>query len=218
MAEPARNRWNDSLRRLARRGRVLMAAAASVALATGLPSEAQQQPVYSADEVKAAFLYHFGTYVSWPTPADANDPITIAVLGAARVATELESYLPGRTIGGRRVEVRRVERVEDVSTDEMLFIGTEFNARLAPLITTLGNRPVLVVTDAADGLAAGAMVNFQIVDQRVRFEISLKKAQDSGLVLSSRLLSAALRVETSSCWFDCGSRLPASQADVSKLR
>jgi hypothetical protein len=62
---------------------------------------------------------------------------------------------------------------------------------------------VLVVADAQDGLRHGAMVNFQLVDQRVRFEISLRNAKAAGLVLSSRLLSAAIRVETSSCWGDC---------------
>jgi hypothetical protein len=215
MAERARNRWSGSVRRLGRHRRALVAAASLFALAMPTPRHAQQQPAYSSDEVKAAFLYHFGTYVSWPTPAAANDPITIAVLGAAPVAKQLAAYLPGRTIAGRRVEVRPIERIEDVSTDEMLFIGSEFNARLSQLISTLGNRPVLVVTDAADGLAEGAMVNFQLVDQRVRFEISLRKAEDSGLMLSSRLLSAALRVETSSCWFDCDPRLPARRADAS---
>ena len=29
-------------------------------------SGSAQDPVYDADEVKAAFLYHFGTYVQWP--------------------------------------------------------------------------------------------------------------------------------------------------------
>jgi hypothetical protein len=195
---------------------VLVAALSLLAVGIPVPRQAQQSPAYSADEVKAAFLYHFGTYVTWPTPADADDAITIAVLGAAQVATQLAAYLPGRTIGGRRVEVHPVARIEDVGTDEMLFIGAEFNGRLAPLIGTLGNRPILVVTDAADGLADGAMVNFQIVDRRVRFEVSLAKARDAGLVLSSRLLSAALRVETSSCWFDCGSRGPPDHADASR--
>jgi hypothetical protein len=60
-------------------------------------------------------------------------------------------------------------------------------------------RPVLVVTDSPDGLEQGGMVNFQQVDERLRFEISLPRAEEAGLVLSSRLLSAALRVETSQC-------------------
>ena len=162
-----------------------------------------QRPAYSADEVKAAFLYHFGTYVEWPVIKAAGDPITIAVLGAPSVAMLLADYVPGRNIRGRPVEVRSITRIEDVRDAELLFIGPEHNAMLSDLVEALGKRPVLVVADAPDGLQRGAMVNFQIVDQRVRFEISQRNAKAAGLVLSSRLLSAAIRVETSSCWSDC---------------
>jgi uncharacterized protein DUF4154 len=164
-------------------------------------SEAQED-AYSEAEVKAAFLYHFGTYVQWPSAARAEGPITIAVLGADAVVTQLEAFLPGRRIAGRSVEVRSLDRIQDLRDEELLFIGGEHNGELGELIEVVGQRPVLVVTDAADGLARGAMVNFQLVDRRVRFEISLPKAEGAGLTLSSRLLSAALRVQTSSSWFD----------------
>ncbi len=173
------------------------------------PIEAQrviepQRPAYSADDVKAAFLYRFGTYVEWPVVKAAGDPITIAVLGAPSVAMLLANYVPGRTIQGRPVEVRPIARIEDVRDAELVFIGREHGAMLSELVDALGQRPVLVVAEAPDGLRHGAMVNFQLVDQRVRFEISLRNAKAAGLVLSSRLLSAAIRVETSSCWGDCG--------------
>jgi hypothetical protein len=185
-------------------------AAAAIFALVGLGAAQAQQP-YSADEVKAAFLYHFGTYVEWPiVAAEPSDTVTIAILGAAGVAEELRDFLPGRTIHGRRVELRLLARIQDLRDDEMLFIGKENNARLSDLIDVVGSRPTLIVTDATDGLADGAMVNFQVVDQRVRFEVSLRKAEDSGLMLSSRLLSAALRVVTSSCrdW-ECGQMFPA---------
>jgi hypothetical protein len=158
-----------------------------------------QEAVYDANEVKAAFLYHFGTYVQWPTEAVPTDPITIAVLGDAEVAAQLMRFLPGRRIAGRPVEARPIARIEDVVDDELLFIGSAHNARLAEITAVLAMRPVLVVTDSPDGLEQGAMVNFQQVDERLRFEISLPRAEEAGLVLSSRLLSAALRVETSQC-------------------
>ncbi len=160
---------------------------------------AQDRP-YSEDEVKAAFLYHFGTYVEWPPRARGEQAITIAVLGAPSVVAELTMFLPGRTIQGRPVKVRAIGAIRDLGDDEILFIGREFNARLRDLIGGLRDKPVLVVTDAPDGLDRGAMVNFQLVNERVRFEISLPHAQDAGLMLSSRLLAAALRVETSSSW------------------
>ena len=179
--------------------------AALVAACCVLPhAHAQQQAAYSEDEVKAAFLYHFGTYVEWPAPANpASDPITIAVLGAAGVVEQLERFLPEREIQGRPVTVRQLDTIGDLANDEILFIGPEFNGRLSDLIESVGQRPILVVSDAQDGLDHGAMVNFQLVGERVRFEISLPAAQSAGLMLSSRLLSAALRVETVDCWFGC---------------
>jgi hypothetical protein len=174
----------------------LVTAFVSAAVVVSPPA---QEPVYDATEVKAAFLYNFGTYVQWPTAAAPTDPITIAVLGDTAVAAQLARFLPGRRIAGRPVEARTIERIEELVDDELLFIGSAHNARLAELTAAVAARPVLVVTDSPDGLEQGAMVNFQQVDERLRFEISLPRAEEAGLVLSSRLLSAALRVETSHC-------------------
>jgi hypothetical protein len=165
-----------------------------VLLLAGAAHAPAQQAVYDANQVKAAFLYHFGTYVQWPV-AGAG-PITIAVLGDAAVAAHLAQFLPGRSIEDRVVEVRALERIEDLADDELLFVGSAHNARLAQVLAAVDRRPVLVVTDAPDGLDHGAMVNFQLVDSRVRFEISVPRAEEAGLMLSSRLLAAALRVET----------------------
>ena len=169
------------------------------------PLEAQEA-VYLEDEVKAAFLYHFGTYVQWPTEARPGEAITIAVLGAPAVVAQLEGFLPGRTIQERPVVVRQLADIGELADEGVLFIGAEHNARLAALLEMVGERPVLIVTDARDGLAQGAMINFQLIDQRLRFEISLPTAENAGLMLSSRLLSAALRVETADCVFPCSYR------------
>jgi hypothetical protein len=189
---------------------VLLAGFAGVLAGSAWAQEAE----YSEDEVKAAFLYHFATYVEWPDSAPADRPLTIAVLGAPQVVANLEAFLPGRTVAGRSVAVRALENVGSLADDSVLFIGAEHNARLSVLIESLGDRPILVVTDAADGLDHGAIVNFQIINERVRFEISVPAAQDAGLRLSSRLLSAAIRVETVDCSFDCHGREPQRFADA----
>lgn len=150
----------------------------------------------SDEEVKAAFLYNFGSYVQWPQSNRSDDTIDIAVLGAPRIAAELARTVRGRTIQGMPVRVRRLRAMGELNDDEVLFIGADENWRLAQLIESIAGRPTLIVTDAPDGLADGSMINFQLVDRRVRFEISLARAEDAGLMLSSRLLSAALRVET----------------------
>jgi hypothetical protein len=182
-----------------RRNRAVVRVVLGALLSTVALAPLAQQGVYDASEVKAAFLYHFGTYVQWPTAASAADPVSIAVLGDPEVAMQLGRFLPGRRIAGRPVQTREIARIEQLSDDELLFIGSSNNARLAEIIAAVARRPVLIVTDAPDGLERGAMVNFQEVDERVRFEISVPRAEEASLVLSSRLLSAALRVETSHC-------------------
>lgn len=179
--------------------RFVRLAAAAALLAAPTLDAAAQDAAYDADQVKAAFLYHFGTYVQWPAPAPGNDPITIAVLDDPAVAAQLAAFLPGRSVAGRVVEAVPIDAIDEVGGAEIVFIGQRQNERLAELIAALEQRPTLVVTDADDGLDHGAMVNLKIVDSRVRFEISVPRAEEAGLRLSSRLLSAALRVETSDC-------------------
>jgi hypothetical protein len=179
---------------LHRRLRTLVGAA-HVALAVLLGAAGHaQEAVYDANQVKAAFLYHFGTYVQWPDSPGA-DPVRIAVLGEPAVEAQLASFLPGRTIQGRPVEVVGISALDQFDDHEILFVGRAHNERLEELLSPLAQTPTLVVTDARDGLERGAVVNFLLVDSRVRFEISLPRAEQAGLALSSRLLSAAMRVE-----------------------
>ena len=54
--------------------------------------------------------------------------------------------------------------------------------------------PVLTVTDAATGANDRGVIHFAVVDNRVRFHIDEAQAAESGLTISSRLLSVALSV------------------------
>jgi hypothetical protein len=150
-------------------------------------------PEYLVDEVKAAFLYHFGTYVEWP--ADDADVITIAVLEADTISSLLQEFLVGRTINGRPVQTKVITSITDLASEQILYIGSAANSRLDELLMALDARPVLVVTDTAEGLRDGAMINFIQMNDRMVFEISRRSASRARLTLSSRLLAAAFRVE-----------------------
>jgi hypothetical protein len=178
----------------------LLFAVCSVVIVTAFTCSAEhavaQEAVYRDEEVKAAFIYHFATFVQWPeAPPGA---FTVAVLGGDAVADELEAFLPGREIRGRPMQVRRLRSIDETDDADVLFIGPDRNFRLPELIRKVEGRPMLVVTDAPGALKDGAIINFQVVDDRVRFEISLTAAERAGLELSSRLLSAAMFVDTTS--------------------
>lgn len=168
------------------------------ALAAVSAAAARAQETYDEDSVKAAFLYHFSTFVVWPESARGERDFVIAVLGDDEIAEELSRYLPGHSIQGRPMRARRLDSIEDLGEADVLFIGAGRNHALARDLEAIGDRPVLVVTDAEGALDKGSMINFRIVEERVRFEISLPAAERSGLVLSSRLLAAAMHVDTTS--------------------
>jgi hypothetical protein len=54
----------------------------------------------------------------------------------------------------------------------------------------LGCTPVLLVGDSEDFLRFG-MINFVMVDKKIRFDISRENCREAGLKLSSKLLQVA---------------------------
>ncbi len=166
---------------------------------------------YSEEQVKAAFLFNFAGYAQWP--GDQTGPITFALLDASGIADELERFSRDRTIGGRTVTVRRIRSLDQLDGAQVLFIGSRENPRLSQIIRQI-HGPTLVVTDAPDGLPRGAMINFQMAERRVRFEVALPAVQRAGLTLSSRLLSAALRVKMSRCHLECGRGRNATHTEI----
>jgi hypothetical protein len=172
-------------------------------IAVGWPeAPLHAQEVYDEDSVKAAFIYHFSTFVVWPEPKRADRDFVIAVVGDDEIAAELTRYLPGHSIQGRPMQMRRLDSVADLSGEDVVFIGAGRNHALDADLAAIGNRSILIVTDADGALDKGSMINFRIVEQRVRFEISLPTAERAGLVLSSRLLAAAMLVDTTTALID----------------
>jgi len=151
---------------------------------------------YSAASVEAVYLYRFGGYIEWPPRALPGPRFTIAVLGDDEVAEALSRVLKDHTIGNLPAIVRRARGLHDLADAQMVYVGEAYRGDLHEVISSLGHRPVLLVTDEADALEAGSMVNFVIADGRVRFEVSLTSATRAGLKISSQLLAVAVRVQT----------------------
>ena len=174
---------------------IMLAWLLSLGLVTA--SAAAQNNALSADAVKAAFLFNFGSYVEWPPDALAANELTIGIVGADPIMRELRALLPGRTIENRQVQVRALTPGSSLQNVHILYIGSAEPEEIASLIDDAAHRPILIITDVPDGMQRGSMINFVIEDRRIRFEISRNAAERSRLKLSSRLLSVALRLHSS---------------------
>jgi hypothetical protein len=154
------------------------------------PVRAQQLPL--ADIVKAAQLYKFASFISWPESAfaSASEPMRICVVEDPTFAVAVARATRTQTVHGRAFLVRNVE-ANDSAECRILFIPSNVapDVSTAVLARTMGT-PVLTVTDGAEAASRG-IINFVIRDSRVRFEIDNPTAQRGGLTVSSQLLSLA---------------------------
>ena len=176
-------------------------------LAARASAPGAEEAAIPPESVKAAFLFRFGEYVEWPLVSppgsQSRGPFIIAVLGEPAVAAELRRILPGRTLQGRNVVVHELTRIEDLNSDaadaDILYLGAGTKGALDHAIATAiqFHTPLLIVSNVAEGLAAGAAINFVTRDSRIRFEVSPAAAQTAKVKLSSRLVGVAVRVVSS---------------------
>lgn len=147
--------------------------------------------------IKAAFLYKFAAYIEWPAEAFTapDSPIALCVAGADDVARELEQAVSGRHVATRPVLVQRVKGGESIAGCHILFLGSGSEAEATrEALQGAQALPVLTVTDSPTGHPPGSVINFLVVDDRIRFDISREAAERRGLQVRSQLLAVARQV------------------------
>jgi hypothetical protein len=187
---------------LARGGaRLLVAAAVVLALPGpqgwgGNVVQAQARPLSLERSVKAAFLYKFLGYAEFPSAsfADAEAPLVIGVAGSDELAAELTRMVVGRNVNGRTIVVRTIKDQSTIGELHLLFIAGDEN-RAAAMLKAHSQHALLTVTETERGLQLGSVINFKIVDDHVRFDVSLDAAGKNNVKLSSRLLTVAHLVQ-----------------------
>ena len=148
-------------------------------------------------QVKAAFLYKFAGYVEWPETAFSatDNNFQIGVVNADDVADELIRLNNGIQINERPVSIKRFSTTDRISGVQMLFVGHQAGQQLPNILQQVDSAPVLTVTEAEGALESGSIINFVPVDDYIRFEISVTRANRCDIKISARLLNVALNIQ-----------------------
>jgi hypothetical protein len=145
----------------------------------------------SEQSVKAAFVYNFSRFVTWPASAFSSpaSPFVIAIVGGDSTQGQLDAITRGKQVGDRNLVVKHVDW-SDIDDCNVLFVPAEESAH-ASRLSKIKGRPILIVSESSGMLGRGAAINLYLEQDRVQFEISRSAAKDTGLSFSSRLLSLA---------------------------
>lgn len=159
-------------------------------------------PAYPADRtleyaVKATFLYKFGYFVEWPPGTFANDaaPFNLCVVGADPFGGRIKKAVSGQSVSRHPIVLYQLAKADPRANCHAMVIGTADSQTAGEALSAVEGAPILTVTDSALGPTAG-IIHFVIADDRVSFDIDTVLAAKNHLVISSKLLSLARRINT----------------------
>ena len=142
----------------------------------------------SPESLKAEVLYRVLMFVTWPADREApGRPLQVCTAGDGGGMEAALQKLAGRTIRQLSIDVRRPAGPEQLARCHLVYLPGPQPAWRTPL----AELPVLVVSDAAAMLDQGAMVNLQVEDGRIVFDVDLDAARRAGLAISTKLLRLA---------------------------
>lgn len=171
-------------------------AAVCCALALLVVMAASAQNPGTGYDVKAGYLLDFGRFLrlSSPPPADRRSTFDICVLGHDPLGHFLDDAVANQSIDGRPVRAVRVGDAYAVKGCDILFISPDEGDGIPLDLDAIGKTDVLTVSDAADFLKYGGMIQFVEEDNHVRFAVNLDAVNRTHIVLSSELLRVASSV------------------------
>jgi hypothetical protein len=148
----------------------------------------------SEQTVKAGFLYNFVKFTQWPGAREGDrSPLQICTPGSQPLDGQFV-LLNGRPIGSRTIEIRTNVPASEWRNCPVLFIAESDTSRMEVTIRSLGNAPVLTVSDAPEFVQAGGMIGMSTENSRVRFDVNLGAAQRAGIALNSQMVKLAGQV------------------------
>lgn len=172
---------------------LLCALMASLLCSRPAATEPQSASEY---DLKAAYLYNFTKFTSWPEGSfpTAQSPMVVGVLGDERFIAALESVTRGRPVGGHVVSVKAWSPQLGTAGLHVLYVESAYEAQLAKMVGAFVVRGLLTVGETDAFMASGGAIRLVVDGDRLLFEISAPATERAGLTLSSQLLMLAKAV------------------------
>ncbi|HET6256060.1 MAG TPA: YfiR family protein [Puia sp.] len=167
-------------------------AAISLVLLTGFGRAGPQEPEIETN-LKAAFLYNFTKYIDWQLSPDETT-FVIGVVGPSDIDGALKEIARTGTVNNRRIVIRRLDRLDQLGSCQLLFISRRCRFRLADILAKVGKGEI-TVAEAKNAARNGTGFNFILVGDKLKFEANTKALNSSGLRISSQLLKLAIIVK-----------------------
>lgn len=163
----------------------------------------QAAPAADEYQLKAAFLYRFSNFISWPPGAFTTDDqiFKICILGKDPFGVILDVTVENeRGAGNRSVNVIRLNKIAETKICHILFTNTLESASLKELFAITKNYPILTVSDREDFITQGGMIEFFTLDNRIRLMVNPDAMELVGLKAAASFLRLSKIMQVTIPW------------------
>jgi len=145
-------------------------------------------------KVKAAYIIKFFNFFQWAAlnSTKPDQPYRIGVLGDSPIYNALKEFL--KTHEGSPIELIEVRPGESLPNLHFLFISKNYNNPIQKVLSETQTMKILTIGEESSFCLKGGIVNFVIVNEKIKFEINRNAARESGIEISSRILRAASKI------------------------
>ena len=159
-----------------------------------LPFQVSSQTVPEYD-LKAAFVYNFALFTNWPPGTSFEGNSLNLCFHQSSPLRDAFASLTGKRVNGRNIVLRQPVTPEEFVACHILFAGGIDRERWPQIKRAVAGAAILTVTDAEEIGRDGSIIALAMEGQRIVFDVDLAAARPTGLMLSSKLLRLARKVQ-----------------------
>lgn len=140
---------------------------------------------------EAIFIYNFLSHIQWPEGAIGSNYL-IGVLGKTATYDYLIKYTTNRKIGARTIQVKQLKEVSEVTNCQILLVANQKSNEMGSISAKLVGKSCLTIGEKAGLTESGAVIDFNVVDGKLRYKIDEQNAKKQKLLISSTLMRMSL--------------------------
>lgn len=132
--------------------------------------------------MQSVFLYNFTRLIAWPAEYQSGE-FVIAVFGSSPMNAEVTEMAKNKKAGNQTIVAKTFNSPEEITKCHIIYVPAGQSRRITDIAATLLSKNInaLIVTDTRNAITSGSVINFTIVDNRQRFELSQENARRMGL-------------------------------------
>ncbi len=146
------------------------------------------------DKIKAVFIYNFTKYIEW-SDDNSSDSFIIGIYGDSNILSTLQTISKKKMVKGRKILIKHFSDIKNLKKCHILFISSQVEETVSNTLLQIKGKNILTIGEIKNFSYDGGMINFLLVNGKIRFEMNLIALHQAGLKASSQLLKLALFVK-----------------------